>query len=167
MNITGIRIRSARSEDASTLTAVAHAAKRHWGYPEELIQLWRADLTVTPAFITSHPVYCAVKGSEIVGFYALSREGDTFELEHMWVHPKHMGEGVGASLFEHAINFIRSRGGRILKIASDPNAEGFYHQMGARRVGEIPSRPEGRTLPLLVVRVESYRATAKVIGLSF
>jgi hypothetical protein len=39
--------------------------------------------------------------------------------------------------------------------------------MGARRAGEIPSRPEGRTLPLLVVKIESFRATAKVIGLPF
>ncbi len=44
-------------------------------------------------------------------------------------------------------------GGATLRIASDPNAEGFYLKMGARRVGETPSQPEGRALPLLLLEV--------------
>ena len=35
-------------------------------------------------------------------------------------------------------------------IDSDPNAEGFYQHMGAVRIGEVSSKPEGRTLPQLV-----------------
>jgi hypothetical protein len=38
-------------------------------------------------------------------------------------------------------------------VPSDPNAQGFYVKMGAQRVGEVPSRPPGRTLPLLVLRL--------------
>jgi hypothetical protein len=39
----------------------------------------------------------------------------------------------------------------MLRIASDPFAEGFYRRMGARRVGVVPSTPRGRTLPLLLL----------------
>ena len=149
-----VHIRSARPEDADHLTEIAHAAKRHWGYPEEFISLWRTDLTMTHDFIASHPVYCAVIGSHITGFYALSRDGSTFELEHMWVHPDDMGTGVGARLFEHAVSIARSLGGSILQIASDPNAEGFYRRMGAHRVGDIPSTPADRKLALLVMDLQ-------------
>ena len=40
-------IRRAVSGDAAGLTAVAHAAKRHWGYPESWIALWERELTVS------------------------------------------------------------------------------------------------------------------------
>jgi GNAT superfamily N-acetyltransferase len=146
-------IRRAAPADAGGLTAIAHAAKRRWGYPETWIRLWRRDLTLTRHFIASHCVQCATLNGRIVGFYALSREGATFDLEHMWVDPGRMGEGVGARLFRHAIERVRGSGGDRLQIASDPNAEGFYRRMGARRIGEIPSSPAGRTLPVLVVDV--------------
>ena len=54
-----VAIRAARPDDAEALTRLAHAAKRHWRYPEEWIALWRPGLTVTPEFIATHPVYCA------------------------------------------------------------------------------------------------------------
>ncbi|MGH2760415.1 MAG: GNAT family N-acetyltransferase [Actinomycetota bacterium] len=131
------------------MTAIAHGAKRYWGHDESLISLWRDDLTVTAEFIGSHPVLCAEDEGEIVGFYVLSGADETFELEHMWVHPDNIGRGTGAALFRHAVDTVRELGGSTLRIVSDPNAAGFYLAMGARRVGDAPSRPEGRMLPLL------------------
>jgi GNAT superfamily N-acetyltransferase len=144
-------IRAALPADAAELTRIAHAAKRHWGYSEDLIDAWKADLTVGPDRMGAHPVYCAVQGARIAGFYALSRENDVYELEHMWVDPFAMGRRIGAALFRHAASVARSAGGTKLRIASDPNAEGFYRKMGARPIGEVPSTPPGRTLPLLVL----------------
>jgi GNAT superfamily N-acetyltransferase len=146
-------IRRARASDARRLTAVAHAAKRTWGYPERWIGLWQDDLTVPRSFVRTHPVFCAVRGRRVVAFYGLSRSGDEFELEHLWVDPDHMGTGVGRRLFRHALATVRARRGRTLRIAADPHAEGFYAGLGARRVGVVPSRPAGRTLPLLEVRM--------------
>jgi GNAT superfamily N-acetyltransferase len=153
-------IRQAGPLDAPALTEIAHAAKRHWGYSEELIRLWTSDLSVTPAFIDDHVVHCAVGDTAILGFYALSREGAVFELEHMWVRPQHLRAGIGTSLFAHALDTVRSAGGTVLRIASDPNAEGFYRRMGARRAGEISTRPEGRVLPLLVVELQTSEPAA-------
>ena len=143
---------------AQRLTAIAHAAKRRWGYSENLIALWQADLTVTPEFIADNLVFCAVQDDEIIGFYALISQGDLFELEHMWVDPKHMRIGVGALMFKHAVCTVRSMDGSALRIVSDPHAEGFYLRMGARRVGEVASMPKGRTLPLLHFAIENRNA---------
>lgn len=145
-----LRVRRAHRTDAAVLTRIAHAAKRHWGYPEEWIRLWAADLTLSAESIDEQLVYAACRGAEVVGLYALSRDGDAFELEHMWVDPPHLGTGVGGRLFDHAVATARSHGGATLHIASDPHAEGFYRRMGARRVGEVASSPGDRTLPLLV-----------------
>ena len=142
-------IRRAVAADADALTAVAHAAKRHWRYPEAWIAGWRRDLTFTPEFIERYPVYCAAEGDAVVGVYALVFAAADCELEHFWVVPSRMGAGVGRALFEHAVEGCRAIGARRLWINADPNAEGFYKRMGARRVGEVPSTPAGRMLPRL------------------
>jgi GNAT superfamily N-acetyltransferase len=71
----------------------------------------------------------------------------------MWVDPPYLRRGIGARLLAHAMETVRGLGGTELRVASDPNAEGFYRRMGARRVGEAPSTPPGRVLPLLIVDV--------------
>lgn len=142
-------IRRAVSGDAAGLTAVAHAAKRHWGYPESWIALWERELTVSAELIERYPVHAAVEGNVVAGFYALTFAGADCELEHFWVAPARMGAGVGRALFEHAVERCRAIGARRLWISADPNAEGFYRRLGARRVGEVPSTPAGRTLPRL------------------
>ena len=148
-----LAIRRARVDEAEALSAVAHLAKRHWRYPEEWIALWRRDLTLTPEFIERHPVHCAVDGATVVGFYALLFAGADCELEHFWILPARIGGGVGRRLFAHAVDGCRALGSPRLWITADPNAEGFYVRMGARRVGEVPSTPAGRVLPRLVLDV--------------
>ncbi len=145
-----MRIRRAQREECATLTRVAHAAKAHWGYPDEHLRLWASDLTVDAGDLDAQRIFCAVAGEEIVGFYGLSDEDGAWELEHCWVAPARMGRGVGRALFEHAATVLRAAGARELRIASDPHAEGFYLRMGARRIGDVPSTPAGRRLPLLV-----------------
>jgi GNAT superfamily N-acetyltransferase len=149
MTTASLEMRRARASDAAALTRIAHAAKRHWGYSDALIELWNDELTVTTDFVDAHPVYVATRGATVVGFYALSHENDVFELEHMWVDPPHIGNGVGRQLFTHAVATARALGGALLAIAADPNAEAFYSGLGARRAGEIASTPPGRVLPLL------------------
>ncbi|MCC7183554.1 MAG: GNAT family N-acetyltransferase [Rhodocyclaceae bacterium] len=145
-----LTLRPACVEDADTLTTIAHAAKRHWRYPEEWIALWRDELTVDADAIERLTMHCAVVAGRIVGFYAITCAGSDCELEHLWVLPDYMGQGIGAMLFGHAVITMSARGGKRLRIVTDPAAEGFYLRQGARRVGDVASRPEGRRLPLLI-----------------
>ena len=161
--MTRFDIRSASGGDAGRLTAIAHAAKRHWGYAEDLIALWARDLTVTAAFIDSHPVFCIATDCEILGFYALSRDESTFGLAHLWIEPGYMRTGLGTALLRHAIETVRSLGGDALEIASDPHAEGFYRRLGARRVGSVASKPPGRELPLLVIDLTPGMSASSVV----
>jgi len=148
-----IVLRRARAGDAAVLTALAHAAKRHWNYPEEWIRLWRRALTLEASWIEQHHVYLAEVDGVPAGFYALACEGDRWAVEHMWVDPRHMGRGLGRTLFTHALASARAAGGRRLRVESDPNAEGFYRRMGAHRTGEAPSVPAGRMLPVLEIKI--------------
>ena len=147
-----MQIVRAKPEDAVVLTEIAHAAKRHWGYPERWIESWRNILTMCPEFIAENVTYSAIEEGRPVGFYLLTTENDGIHLDHLWIAPHAMGRGIGRALFEHAIEETRRLGHRTLKIEADPNAEGFYVRMGARRVGEAVTNIEGqrRELPLLL-----------------
>jgi GNAT superfamily N-acetyltransferase len=142
----------AQPQDADALTEIAYAAKRHWGYPERWIESWRDTLTIRAEFIAANVAWCAMKDSRAVGFYLLTSESDGLHLDHLWILPGAMRRGIGRTLFEHAVEEARTLGHRILKIEADPNAEGFYTRMGARRVGETVTAIEGqrRELPLLL-----------------
>jgi N-acetylglutamate synthase-like GNAT family acetyltransferase len=148
-----LNIRQALPQEAATLTQIAHDAKRHWGYPENWIQHWRADLTISTDYISNNEVYVAEREGEIIGFYALVVGDQRAELEHMWVAPSHIGTGVGKELFVHAMQKAAGENISEVEISSDPNAEGFYERMGARRISEDRSEIEGqaRTLPRLTV----------------
>jgi GNAT superfamily N-acetyltransferase len=152
-----VQIVRAKPQDADALTQIAHAAKRHWGYPERWIQNWRDILTMRPEFIAANVTYCAMEDARAVGFYLLTNESDGLHLDHLWIAPHAMGRGIGRALFEHALEQTRRLGHPTLKIEADPNAEGFYTRMGARRVGVTVTSIENqrRELPLLLYDLEN------------
>lgn len=140
-------------EDAEVLTRIAFAAKLYWGYPERWISHWSESLTITPEFVRDNGVYTACLDGEPFGFYALTGSGRKLELEHLWVSPSSIGSGIGRLLFEHAMDRAAAWGAKSVEIEADPNAEGFYLRMGARRIGENVYEIEGqrRVLPLMTV----------------
>jgi GNAT superfamily N-acetyltransferase len=147
-----MEILPAKPEDAATLTEIAFAAKRHWGYPDQWMESWRDALTIKPEFIASHETYAAGVDGRMVGFYALDCQEGRLHLLHLWVLPDWMGRGLGRSLFHHALERTKALGYGELEIESDPNAEGFYQRLGACRVGVSIHTVEQqrRELPVLI-----------------
>lgn len=156
-------IRPAKVEEAAMLTEIALAAKRHWNYPERWIELWREDLTITADFIEGNDVFVAVDCDNLIGFYALVISDGITELDHLWVLPKWIGKGIGRKLLDHALNRAAAIGAPRIEIVSDPNAEGFYRNAGARPIGEIVSTLEGqeRRLPRLAIEIQTTGDTLK------
>jgi GNAT superfamily N-acetyltransferase len=152
-----ITVQQATPDQADVLTQIAHEAKRHWGYPETWIALWRDTLTITPGFIARNKAYVALIDGEVAGFYVLIDAEEKVTLDHMWLRPGYIGRGIGRVLFTHAVETAASLGASSIEIEADPNAEGFYLRMGARRIGENQYEIEGspRFLPLLIVNFEA------------
>jgi N-acetylglutamate synthase-like GNAT family acetyltransferase len=152
-----IQIRRAQPDEAAVLTEIAHAAKRHWGYPENWIAHWKDELTITPDFIANNEVYVAGTREEIAGCCALVMSDSLAELEHMWILPEHMGSGVGRALSNQIVERATTLKAKSVELSADPNAEGFYERMGAKRIGDVRSEIEGqpRVLPRMSVDLES------------
>jgi GNAT superfamily N-acetyltransferase len=146
----------AMPETADTLTEIALAAKRYWGYPEHWMAQWRSMLTITPAFVRDNEVYAAVDAAgNMTGFYALVGTGKRVVLDDLWVRPEHIGTGVGRALLTHAVARAAALHAEEIELEADPHAAGFYERMGAQRIGEIDAPMDGleRHLPVFVIRV--------------
>ena len=53
-------------------------------------------------------------------------------LDHLWVRPSWIGQGVGGRLFRLAADCARELGAERLELGAEPNAVGFYEKLGAR-----------------------------------
>lgn len=148
-----LTLERAHADRAEALTNIAIAAKRHWGYPEAWIQIWAPQLTISPEYILKNETWLALLNNEPAGFYSLKQDEGTWWLDHLWVRPEAMGQGLGGFLFRHALMRCRARGVSILRIESDPNAQGFYGKMGAVNVEERHGEIDGqvRVLPIMEI----------------
>ncbi len=143
--------------DAPALTALAWRAKQHWGYPEEWMQRWKGELTISPEYIETHEVVKVLEEKELAGFYALQphpKYGCT-EAGHFWIDPPSMGKGIGRLAFRHLLENLRQKGESRLIIESDPYAAGFYERMGAMRIGQLESSIAGRYLPVYEIIIRT------------
>lgn len=140
---------------AVRLSQIAIAAKSYWGYPAQWIELWHNQLTITPAYVEQNEVWAAEVEATLLGFYALSGAPPRLKLDHLWVMPVAIHQGIGGALMRHALERAAARGATLVEIESDPHAEGFYAKMGAETVGEVGYVLEGqrRALPLMHIAV--------------
>ena len=153
---------------APLLTDLCRRSKAHWGYDPRLLARWADDLTITPEDIDHDVVLLAeaptpdhgsTTPARILGFARVTEGARTTlaapapaQLKDLWVEPGDIGAGVGRALFVAACEVARTLPARQLLIVADPNAEGFYLRMGARRIGEEASEVvDGRRLPILVL----------------
>lgn len=137
-------IRPAQAEDAQALADIAWAAKAFWNYPPAQLEAWREALSPKVASIAEQPTQLVELNGSTAGFYQLQLTATRAELEHLWVHPESMGQGLGSALLAHAQQQLATMGMDTLHIDADPHAENFYLRRGAQRIGEIPAPVEGQ-----------------------
>ncbi|MGF1758856.1 GNAT family N-acetyltransferase [Photobacterium sagamiensis] len=150
-----LKISRAVISDLEEINFVITSAKQVWGYSEDSMELWLPDLLLEQSSLLSREFWVLKKGITIVGLYSLSEQSKgIFELEDCWVLPAYMGQGLGEQLFDHAVKNLQSLAAFRMHIVSDPNACDFYKKMGANCVGEQPSKPKGRYLPVLELNLQ-------------
>ena len=144
-----MEIRKANINDLPRINEVILRSKRHWGYSEDWMEIFRPELIRDEEVLSRNTMFVLETKGTIAGLYSLSEDEGELEIEDMWVLPEFIGKGYGKALFEHLVATASRTGAQEIRILSDPHAEGFYLRMGAVRVGEQASRIAGRNLPVL------------------
>ena len=44
------------AHESEALTKICIESKKHWGYPEFMINMWRDELTITPRYIRNNDI---------------------------------------------------------------------------------------------------------------
>lgn len=154
-----MKIVEAITQDASTLTEIAFAAKRQWNYPEHYYEIWKNELTITPEYILGNRVYVAKIQSRSIGFYSITENLDDFYsddvlikkgywLEHIFVLPDYQRQGIGVNLVEHAKSICRGSGIQSLHIFVDPFSRTFYDKIKAVYLYDSRSSVPDRDIPV-------------------
>ena len=144
-----VQVRSAKPGESRSLTALCVRSKAHWGYDAAFMKLSAGALKVNEADIAAGRVLIAVDDADrVIGMACVLPEGETSDLDALFIDPPAIGSGAGRALFNAAITLARHQGARRMTILADPNAAPFYERMGARYLRHAPSDAiPGRTLP--------------------
>jgi GNAT superfamily N-acetyltransferase len=144
-----VQVRSAQPGESQSLTALCLRSKAHWDYDAAFMKLSASALAVSEDDIAAGRVLVAVDDTHrAIGMACVLPEGDTADLDALFVDPPAIGSGAGRALFEAAVALARRRGARRMTILADPNAAAFYERMGALYLRNAPSDAiPGRTLP--------------------
>ena len=150
-------VRNAKPGEAASLTALCVRSKAHWGYDAAFMKLSAAALDVSEDDIAAGRVLVAVDDVDrVIGMACVLPEGETSDLDALFIDPPAIGSGAGRALFETAITLARRQGARRMTILADPNAAAFYERMGARYLRNAPSDAiPGRTLPFYEYNLQS------------
>ena len=152
-----MQVRSAKAGESQNLTALCVRSKAHWGYDAGFMKLSAAALAVNEDDITAGRVVVAVDDADrVIGMACVLPEGETSDLDALFVDPPAIGSGAGRALFEAAVILARRHGARRMTILADPNAAAFYERMGAHYLRRAPSDAiPGRTLPFYEYDLQS------------
>jgi GNAT superfamily N-acetyltransferase len=133
-------VRPARAGEGAALGALCVRSKAHWGYDAAFMKMSAASLMVSETDIAAGHVLVAVDAAGCpIGVAGILPEGETADLDVMFVDPPAIGGGAGRLLFQAAAVLARRCGARRMTILADPHAAAFYERMGARFLQNAPS----------------------------
>lgn len=140
-------IRSARPDEAETLSHMIFRARAYCDYPRELIDRWVEEgrMTVTQDDIDANPTYVAEdeEEDEVIGFCSVEAGDGECRLTNLHVLPEYIGGGIRTALFLHACELAETAGAESLSIEVDEQNSGFYEEMGAVEVGrKVEQHPD-------------------------
>lgn len=152
-----VQVRSAKPGEGQSLTALCVRSKAHWGYDAAFMKLSAAALVVNEDDIAACRVLVAIDDADhVIGMACVLPEGDTADLDALFIDPPAIGGGAGRALFDAAVVLARRQGAQRMTILADPNAAAFYERMGARYLRNAPSDAvPGRTLPFYEYDLQS------------
>jgi len=152
-----VQVRSAKPGESPNLTALCVRSKAHWGYDAAFMKLSAVTLAVGEDDIAAGRVLVAVDdANRVIGVACVLPEGETSDLDALFIDPPAIGSGAGRALFDAAVGLARRQGARRMTILADPNAAAFYERMGARYLRNAPSDAiPGRTLPFYEYDLQS------------
>jgi GNAT superfamily N-acetyltransferase len=164
---TDCSVRRAREENLGEINRVIAASKSHWDYPAAYLEAALPLLTIDAPYLAQRLCFEVVdEHATVVCFFAVAEDGGEHLLDHLWVRPDRLGQGIGRLACEHVFSLARRHGWPALLVLPDPPAQGFYRKMGFQDTGRrVNSRvQDGPSFSVLEKHFEKHFATLTAAG---
>ncbi len=76
----------------------------------------------------------------VAGFAVVLGEGETVELDGLFVEPALARQGIGRALVKRAVADLRKAGARHMQVISGPESAPFYERCGFVVVGHVETQ---------------------------
>jgi len=157
-------VRRAREQNLAEINRVITASKSYWDYPVSYLEAALPLLMIDRSYLAAHLCFEVVdERSAVVCFFAITgdaEDADTHLLDHLWVRPDLLGQGVGRLACKHVFSLARRHRWPALRVLPDPPAGGFYRTLGFHDTGaRVKSRvPDGPSFSVLEKNFETVTA---------
>lgn len=148
-----VSFRRAEASEAGAIRELIVRSMGHWEHEPAYLQEARELMSLSADDLQRDEAWVAMVDGDVVGFYRLSRGGESAAIEEFHLEPAWIGCGIGRVMFEHAVPQGRSIGARWLTWTTEANALGFYVHMGGEVTGTEPSGIEGAE-PMTCMRLD-------------
>ena len=102
-------------------------SKGSWGYPDEYLQRWKDELTITDAYIGAQVVWCAEQSGMGVGFYSLTQSVEGLELDFFFATGPY-GTGSGKCFVAVCDGTCSRDGSRVAVYRLGSACRGILHE---------------------------------------
>jgi putative acetyltransferase len=142
-----MHVRDAEDDDRSAVLRAHREAVRDLDpgpYTRRQLDAWdhERDPGDYPLEEPETAVVVAERNGGVAGYGQLAAR--TGEVQAVYVHPDHGGEGVGSTLLAHLEGRAAGRGHRSVRLLASKNAVGFYEGVGYRTEDrETVEQPNG------------------------
>ena len=122
------------------------------------MDLWKTDLEVSQEYILKNEVVKVYERNRFIGFYGIKfTNKDEAEIDHLWLLPEKIRQGLGRLIFNHIFVCLKSKKYKKATLVAEPNAKGFYEKMGGIVIGQHQSKVSGRFLDIYEFQIEAWQ----------
>ncbi|STQ91637.1 GNAT family N-acetyltransferase [Iodobacter fluviatilis] len=120
----------AESSDSHSIASLylasrkAHLPYAPLAHSDKAIYSWAADV-----LIKTNRIIAASKDGELLGFIAMASDEGRQWINHLYIHPRHTGSGIGSALLEYALAHM-PRPVYLYTFQANTGARRFYERYG-------------------------------------
>jgi GNAT superfamily N-acetyltransferase len=123
-------LRAAKVTEARRVAEVVVASRREFlPFAPMVHSVEEVEQWVHTDLISVGAVTVALIGGEIVGVLALSTENETTWVDQLYIHPLHVGQGIGSALLSLAVAAVPASV-RLYTFQQNSRARTFYERHG-------------------------------------
>jgi GNAT superfamily N-acetyltransferase len=139
-----LAIAHVNQRDLPTINSLIERSKKHWAYTAEYLEQAIPLLRIDERYLADNLCWKLVDDQHRIAGFASVVEKPALLLDHLWINPDRLGEGLGTMAIQHIQKIAADFHWADISVFPEPPSEGFYVRLGFIDTGvRVASRVSG------------------------